>query len=123
MQMSCSASKSSSYLFRILFPLLSKLLCNVTTFALCNNLQCFLTAQVNPKMPRTFGDGVIHQSHMDAMVEVDTDLPEINVGDPTPEEDRIGQLIADNLVQDGATLQMGKYSLLNLYVPDTQPVF
>ena len=59
-------------------------------------------------MPRTFGDGVIHQSHLDAMVTVDDPLPELNLGKPSPEEDRIGQLIADNLVQDGATLQMGK---------------
>ena len=65
-------------------------------------------------MPRTFGDGVIHQSHMDAMVQVDTDLAEINVGEPTPEEDRIGQLIADNLVQDGATLQMGASTLFQI---------
>ena len=69
----------------------------------------FCTAQVNPNMPRTFGDGVIHQSHLDAMVQVDDPLPELNLGNPSPEEERIGQLIADNLVQDGATLQMGKF--------------
>ena len=68
-------------------------------------------------MPRTFGDGVIHQSHLDAMVTVDDPLPELNLGKPSPEEDRIGQLIADNLVQDGATLQMGKLRFpLKVYV-------
>ena len=73
-----------------------------------------IAAQVNRNMPRTFGDGVIHQSHLDAMVTVDDPLPELNLGKPSPEEDRIGQLIADNLVQDGATLQMGKlrYTLM-----------
>lgn len=64
-------------------------------------------AQVNPNMPRTFGDGVIHKSHFDALVEVDHALPEIHTSTATDEEQRIGKFIADNLVMDGATLQMG----------------
>jgi len=67
------------------------------------------TAQVNPNMPRTFGDGVIHKSHFDALVEVDHPLPEIHTAPATETEDKIGQFIADNLVMDGATLQMGLY--------------
>lgn len=63
---------------------------------------------VNQKMPRTFGDGVIHSSHFDAMVEEDLPLYELKAHKPSPEEKAIGQLIADNLVQDGATLQMGE---------------
>ena len=59
-------------------------------------------------MPRTFGDGVIHKSHCDIMVEVDEELPEVEAGPPSAEEDDIGRYIADNLVQDGATLQMGE---------------
>jgi acyl-CoA hydrolase len=59
-------------------------------------------------MPRTFGDGVIHMSHFDAMVKADVPLPEIHMTEATPVESKIGQLIADNLVQDGATLQMGR---------------
>ena len=66
-----------------------------------------LLAQVNPNMPRTFGDGVIHKSHFDALVEVDHALPEIHNSTATEEEERIGKFIADNLVMDGATLQMG----------------
>ena len=58
-------------------------------------------------MPRTFGDGVIHVSHFDAMVHGDHPLPEIHDFATSPVEAKIGQLIADNLVQDGATLQMG----------------
>ena len=69
-----------------------------------------IAAEVNPHMPRTFGDGVIHQSHIDAMIAVDRPLPEFHRATPTPEEETIGQLIADNLVQDGVTLQMGKHS-------------
>jgi hypothetical protein len=67
-----------------------------------------VSGQVNPNMPRTFGDGVIHMSHLDAMVQVDHPLPEIHKIAPSLAESKIGQFIADNLVQDGATLQMGK---------------
>ena len=66
-------------------------------------------AQVNPNMPRTFGDGVIHKSHFDALVEVDHALPEIHHSKATEEEEKIGKFVADNLVMDGATLQMGLY--------------
>jgi len=62
-------------------------------------------------MPRTFGDGVIHKSHFDALVQVDHALPELEILPATEEEDKIGKLIADNLVMDGATLQMGWHLL------------
>jgi acyl-CoA hydrolase len=64
-------------------------------------------AQVNPKLPRTHGDGIIHKDDITAMVWVDEDLPEVRYGDSLTSEDlRIGQYIAE-LVEDGATLQMG----------------
>ena len=66
------------------------------------------TGQVNPNMPRTFGDGIIHQSHFDAMVETDDPLPQRPPAKPTATEVTIGEIIAANLVEDGATLQMGK---------------
>lgn len=59
-------------------------------------------------MPRTFGDGVIHESHIDAMVQHSEPLHELKRGALSEEENKIGKLIADNLVVDGATLQMGK---------------
>nr|XP_006812038.1 PREDICTED: uncharacterized protein LOC100372560 [Saccoglossus kowalevskii] len=62
---------------------------------------------VNPKMPRTFGDGIIHKSHFDALVEDEFDLPEKPRHVLTDEEKSIGRYIAENLVEDGATLQMG----------------
>lgn len=34
-----------------------------------------IIAQVNKQMPRTFGDGIIHRSHFDYVVNVDTPLP------------------------------------------------
>lgn len=66
-----------------------------------------IVAQVNKQMPRTFGDGTIHQSHFDAAVNVDVPLPDHPHRKMSPEEEAIGKWIAENLVDDGATLQMG----------------
>nr|XP_027219060.1 uncharacterized protein LOC113811493 [Penaeus vannamei] len=67
----------------------------------------YIIGQVNPCMPRTFGDGVIHKSHFDAMVDGIDNLPEHKPKKRTEVENEIGRLIADNLVDNGATLQMG----------------
>lgn len=62
-------------------------------------------AQVNPRMPRTLGDGIIHIKDFDAMVYAEQELPE--VVSPTNEiASRIGSHCAE-LVEKGATLQMG----------------
>lgn len=66
-----------------------------------------IVAQVNPRLPRTFGDGIIHISHIDYAVKVDTPLPVHGDKPPSAEETKIGKNIAENLVEDGATLQMG----------------
>lgn len=58
-------------------------------------------------MPRTFGEAIIHQSHIDYAVKLDRELPAHEHKDPNPTEAAIGKHIADNLVEDGATLQMG----------------
>lgn len=63
-------------------------------------------AQVNPQMPRTHGDGLIHVRQFDALVEVNEPLPEHQPNPPTSTELAIGQHCA-SLVEDGATLQMG----------------
>lgn len=65
-----------------------------------------LIAELNPNMPRTHGDGVIHISRFDRVTEVDYALPTIELPEPSEIEMRIGQHIA-NLVADGSTLQMG----------------
>ena len=63
-------------------------------------------AQVNPRMPRTHGDGMIHVDRFDAMVEVDDELPS-HVPEPLDDTVRaIGRNVA-SLIEDGATLQMG----------------
>jgi len=63
-------------------------------------------AQVNPQMPRTHGDGIVPVSRFDAMVEHDTPLPEFKLDAPGETEKKIGEYCAE-LVEDGATLQMG----------------
>jgi acyl-CoA hydrolase len=63
-------------------------------------------AQINPNMPRTHGDGLIHISHIDSAVVVDDPLPEFPAGELSEQDLAIGRNVAE-LVEDGATLQMG----------------
>lgn len=63
-------------------------------------------ALVNPKVPRTHGDGIIHISKIDYAVEVSTPIHESISGTPTEIETQIGKHVA-SLIEDGATLQMG----------------
>lgn len=65
-----------------------------------------IIAQVNPRMPRTLGDGCIPIHHFDFLVEHESDIPETVSAPLTDEEIRIGKHVA-SLVEDGATLQMG----------------
>jgi acyl-CoA hydrolase len=65
-----------------------------------------IIAQINPRMPRTHGDGLIHRSRIDIAIEVDEPLPTHVPGVPSPEEKAIGENVAA-LIDDGATLQMG----------------
>ena len=65
-------------------------------------------AQVNPNMPRSHGDGLIHASKIDAMVEVNDALPEQIVPEPDAVERKIGQFCA-GLIEDGSTLQMALF--------------
>ncbi len=63
-------------------------------------------AQINPNMPRTHGDGLIHISHIDSAVVVNDLLHEFDPGTPNEVEMAIGRHCA-SLIDDGATLQMG----------------
>jgi acyl-CoA hydrolase len=63
-------------------------------------------AQINPQMPRTHGEGMIHISNVDHAVAVDEPLHEHPVPELTEAERRIGRHCAD-LIEDGATLQLG----------------
>ena len=63
-------------------------------------------AQVNPRMPRSHGDGLIHIDQIDSMVEVDEPIHEMTPHVLTDQERAIGRHCAE-LVDDGATLQIG----------------
>lgn len=71
------------------------------------NMAKYVVAQVNPKVPRTHGDGLIHISRFSKMVYHEEDLPEVNYGVNTTENEMaIGKHIA-GMIEDGSTLQMG----------------
>lgn len=63
-------------------------------------------AQINSRMPRTHGDGLIHISTFSAYVEIDEELPQHAKHPLTEEEKKIGMHIA-GMIEDGATLQLG----------------
>jgi acyl-CoA hydrolase len=65
-----------------------------------------VVGQVNPRMPRTLGDGAVHLSRFTALTAVDAPLPEHRASEGSPLEETIGRQVA-SLVEDGATLQMG----------------
>ncbi|XP_043275809.1 4-hydroxybutyrate coenzyme A transferase-like isoform X2 [Venturia canescens] len=76
-----------------------------TRAAICN--ATFIIAQVNEYMPRTFGESVIHSSHFDYAVKFDCPLPCVSESPLNEIEAEIGKIIAQRLVEDGATLQIG----------------
>lgn len=63
-------------------------------------------AQVNAHMPRVHGDGIIHVSSIDALVECTDPIFEVAATTPSVIDLKIGNFIAE-LVEDGATLQTG----------------
>jgi acyl-CoA hydrolase len=63
-------------------------------------------AQINPRMPRTFGDAQVHFRNFTACVEVVEEIHEMKFVSPSDEEQSIGKNIA-GIIEDGATLQMG----------------
>lgn len=71
------------------------------------NCAKYIIAQVNPQMPRTHGDGMIHTDRFAAMVFHDEALPEMDYSAKiTSVELALGKNVA-NLIEDGSTLQVG----------------
>jgi 4-hydroxybutyrate CoA-transferase len=62
--------------------------------------------QVNPKMPRVFGNSFIHVDDVARIVEAEADLPELPSAPAGPIERAIAEHLAP-LIPDGATLQLG----------------
>jgi acyl-CoA hydrolase len=71
-----------------------------------------VVAQVNPQMPRTFGDGILHIDEIDYLVDVNLPIYGHEPEPFTSEEEKIGAYIA-SLVEDKSTLQMGIGSIPN----------
>ena len=78
-----------------------------------------ILAQVNPNVPRTHGDGIIHSSKIDILVSCDIPIKNTESLPLSKTEKQIGKNVA-NLIENGATLQMGignipNAVLVNLY--------
>lgn len=66
-----------------------------------------IIAQVNPKMPRTHGDGFLHVTKINFLVWHQIDLPEVDYSAKSSDAiEQIGKNVAA-LIEDGATLQLG----------------
>lgn len=83
----------------------------------CSAVECAdrVIAQINPNMPFSYGDPTVHISRLAACVKVDEPLVEVPTTDPTPEEVRIGEFIAER-IPDGATLQIGVGGIPNAVI-------
>ena len=67
----------------------------------------YIIALINPMMPRTHGDGMIHTDRFAKLVFHKADLPEESYSNKIGENEMIiGKNIA-NMIDDGSTLQMG----------------
>lgn len=65
-----------------------------------------LIVEVNPNMPRVFGESLLHVSEVDAIVEHEAPLIELEDRTAGPQDDAIAAIIAA-MIGDGACLQMG----------------
>ncbi len=86
--------------------------------AVLENADCII-AQVNPQMPRTFGDAIIHSSMIDAMVEVNEPVLETEPAKPDTLNSKIAENVA-SLIEDGSTLQMGIGKIPNAVLKNLQ---
>ncbi|MCG8331366.1 MAG: 4-hydroxybutyrate CoA-transferase [Chitinophagales bacterium] len=66
----------------------------------------YVIAQVNPNMPFVHGNGILHMDKITHYIEVDEPLFELPINEPSAIERKIGENVAE-LIDDGATLQMG----------------
>ena len=75
--------------------------------------------EVNAQMPRTFGRNQIHVSQLAGWCEVDRPLVAIEEATPSPEDERIAELVAER-VPNGATIQAGIGSIPNAVLAGLQ---
>src|SRR5207342_1885731 len=67
----------------------------------------YVIAQVNPRMPRTHGDGFIHLKEIDSLVYHETELPEVDYSSKVSDAVSIIGKNCASLIEDGSTIQMG----------------
>lgn len=67
-----------------------------------------IIAEINPNMPRTFGDTLIHVDQIESIVEVDYPMAELAMSEDCDHAvtEKIAQFIAER-IENGATLQTG----------------
>ncbi|XP_067140106.1 4-hydroxybutyrate coenzyme A transferase-like [Centruroides vittatus] len=80
------------------------------TRAAVESAKCVI-AQVNSNQLKTFGDSQVHVNRFDFLVEGHHELTEVPSRQITEMDLKIGKLIADNLVDDDATFQIGVGSI------------
>jgi acyl-CoA hydrolase len=66
----------------------------------------YVIMEVNPRLPRTFGDTHLHVSQVDYFVEHEQEVPTLPAPEPSEIDLCIGRHIA-GLVDDGSTIQLG----------------
>ncbi|WOO40200.1 GNAT family N-acetyltransferase [Rubellicoccus peritrichatus] len=71
-----------------------------------------VVAQVNPRMPRTYGKSEISVEAIDYFMENDESIPECPTTEPDEVASQIGRYVAQ-LVDDGSTLQLGIADITN----------
>jgi acyl-CoA hydrolase len=76
-------------------------------------------AQINPQVPRTHGDGIIHISNIDFAVEVDMPIHTYEPTELSETDQMIGKHVA-GLIEDGATLQLGIGNIPNAVLANLQ---
>jgi 4-hydroxybutyrate CoA-transferase len=65
-----------------------------------------IIALINPNMPRSHGDGLIHSSRFSSAVHGNDPIYECNRGTLSEAEGKVGKYVA-SLIEDGSALQMG----------------
>lgn len=66
----------------------------------------YVILEVNPKLPRTFGDTHIHVSQVTFFVEHEQEVPTLPAPSPSETDLIIGKYISE-LIEDGSTIQLG----------------
>ncbi len=65
-----------------------------------------VVAEINPKMPHTLGDSLIHMDDIDAYINTKHDIVEFKYGKPNEIAKKVGKFVA-SLIEDESTIQTG----------------